>query len=176
MSTQTVGRTTIELLTGHLTRYGWPSFTVIESGPDGGKILTGWHSPLLDDSRMLFIELDHRSNTLMLVVPALTVAPQERMPIGQLADVLTALGFANFGLVFGRFAYDPSDGEIRYNVGVPVDHAEITFEQFAHVLNVAQGAVSYWAPRLQDVAGGKRTGGSVVESFIRHAKEYGVLR
>lgn len=176
MAMQTMGQTTIELLTGYLPRYGWPGFQVMDSGPDGGKILTGWHSQFIDESRVLFIELDRQSNTLLLVVPALVSAPQERMPISQLADVLTALGLANFALSFGRYAYDPRDGEIRFEIGIPIDNAEISFEQFAHLLNVAQAAVTYWSPRFNDVAEGKRTGASVVDSFIGHAKEYGAQR
>jgi hypothetical protein len=165
-------KTTIQLLTQYLPKYGWPAFKVIEDGPTGGKILTGWGSPLVGESRMMFISIDHRQNTMLVVVPALVSAPQERMSIGQLADVLAALGFANFALSIGRYCYDPSDGEIRYEIGLPIDAAEITFEQFEHLMNIAQAAVTYWAPRIKAVADGERTGASVVQSFLGHVQEF----
>ena len=172
MRTHRTEQTTIGLLTGYLPRYGWPGFQVIEDTREGGKILTGWHSQFVDESRVMFIALDHGQNTLLLAVPALVSAPQETMPIGQLADVLMALGFANFALSIGRFAYDPRDGEIRFEIGMPIDNAAITFEQFAQLLSVAQAAVSYWAPRLNDVAEGERSGDAVVGSFLAHVTEF----
>lgn len=167
-----MAQTTIALLTQYLPRYGWPAFAVVEDTPQGGKILTGWRSPFVDEQRVMFLALDHRANVLLVVVPALVSAPQERMPIGQLADVLTALGFANYAMSAGRFAYDPRDGEIRFENDVPIDNAELSFEQFQHVMNAAQSAVTYWAPRLHDVAVGQRTGADVVESFFRHVEEF----
>lgn len=172
MSTYTTEKTTIDLLTGYLQKYGWSAFKVIEDTPEGGKILTGWHAQFVDQSRVMFLAVDHRQNMLLLAVPALVGAPQEKMPIGQLADLLMALGFANFALAIGRFCYDPRDGEIRFETGIPVDDTAITFEQFSHLLNAAQAAVGYWAPRLKDVAEGKRTGDAVVESFLGHARDF----
>jgi Putative bacterial sensory transduction regulator len=167
-----MAQTTVALLTQYLPRYGWPAFAVVEDTPDGGKILTGWRSPFVDEQRVMFLALDHRANVLLVVVPALVSAPQERMPISHLADVLTAVGFANYALSTGRFAYDPRDGEIRYEYDLPVDNAEISFEQFQHILNAAQAAVMYWAPRFQEVAQGARTGGAVVDSFFQHVAAF----
>ena len=169
---QTGQMTTIDLLTGYLPRYGWPGFQVVEDAPEGGKILTGWHSQFVAEARVMFITVDHKANLLHLIVPALAGAPQDQMPIGQLADVLTAIGFANYALPLGSFEYDPRDGEIRFSVGFPIDDSAISFEQFQHLLNGAQAAVTYWAGRLKDVAGGKRTGDAVVESFLGHAREF----
>ena len=165
-------RTTIELLTEYLPRMGWPAFAVVEDTPEGGRILTGWHSPFVNEQRVMFMALDHRNNTLQVVVPMLVSAPQEAMPVGQLADVLTALGFANYAMSTGRFSYDPRDGEIRFEFGMPVDNAVLSFEQFQHMVTAAQFAVLYWAPRLADVADGTRSGESVVESFVGHVKDF----
>ena len=172
MRTYTTEKTTIDLLASYLRKYGWSAFQVIEDTSDGGKILTGWHAQFVDQSRVMFLAVDHRQDMLLLVVPALVSAPQEKMPIGQLADVLMALGFANFALAIGRFCYDPSDGEIRFETGVPIDSAALSFEQFSPLLNAAQAAVGYWAPRLKDVAESKRTGDAVVESFLGHARDF----
>jgi hypothetical protein len=166
-------KTTIELLSEYLPKYGWPAFKVVEQSPDGGKILTGWKSPFIDDPRLMFIAVSHSDNTFSMVAPMLVSAPQGAMPIGQLADVLTAIGFANFALSLGRFAYDPRDGEIRLEFGMPIDDAELTYEQFEHLMNVAQATVGYWAPRIKDIADGGRTGASVVNSFLGHVAEFG---
>jgi hypothetical protein len=120
----------------------------------------------------MFITVDHKANLLHLIVPMLASAPQGQMPIGQLADVLTAIGFANYALPLGSFEYDPRDGEIRFSVGVPIDATAISFEQFQHLLNGAQAVVTYWAPRLNDVSAGKRSGDAVVESFLGHARDF----
>lgn len=164
--------TTIELLKDYLPKYGWPAFQVIEDTLAEGKILTGWHSEFVDETRVMFVALDHQKNTMLVAVPAVVSAPQQEMPIGQLADVLMALGFANFALPMGGFAYDPRDGEIRFECGVPIDGATLTFEQFAHILNTSVTAVSYWAPRLNAVAGGVRTSTNVVESFLGHVADF----
>ena len=166
-------RTTIDLLTDYLPKYGWQGYKVVEERPGGGgRILTGWVSPLAGSGRVMFLDVNHGKNTLLLVVPAVAIAPEESMPIGQLADVLTALGFANFALAIGRFAYDPSDGEIRYEYGMPIDATAISFEQFQHMINGAVAAVTYWGPRLKDAAEGDRTGESIVESFLGHARDF----
>ena len=166
-------KTTLKLLTEYLPKYGWPAFQVVDDTTDGGKILTGWSSPFISEPRLMFISVSHSQNTFNVVVPMLVSAPQEEMPIGQLADVLTAIGFANYALALGRFAYDPRDGEIRLEFGIPIDGAAITYGQFEHVMNVAQASVMYWAPRIKDIAEGGRTGGSVVASFLDHAAEFG---
>jgi hypothetical protein len=163
--------TTIALLTEYLPRYGWPGFTVVEDTPAGGKIFTGWVSPV-GGVRPMFIVLDHRTETLLLVCPALAAAPQDAMPVGQLADTLTALGFANYALQLGRFCYDPRDGEIRFEYGMPVGGAQLSYEQFAFMMNAAQGAVTYWAPRIKDAALGERSGASIVDSFLGHAAQF----
>lgn len=163
--------TTISLLTEYLPRYGWPGFKVVEDTAAGGKIFTGWVSPV-GGVRPLFLTIDHRNETLTLVCPALAAARQDEMPVGQLADTLTALGFANFALQMGRFCYDPRDGEIRYEYGMPLAGARLTYEQFEHIMNAAQAAVTYWAPRIKDAAFGERSGASIVDSFLGHVAEF----
>lgn len=164
-------RTTIKLLTKYLPRYGWAAFNVVEDTAAGGKILTGWGSPI-QGVRPMFITIDHQKDTLLVVCPALATAPQDAMPVGQLADTLTAVGFANYAMLLGRFCYDPQDGEIRYEFGMPIGGAQMSYEQFEHMLNATVAAVTYWAPRIQEAAMGARTGDSVVQSFLSHAAEF----
>ena len=161
-------RTTIKLLTEYLPRYGWAAFNVVEDTTAGGKIMTGWGSPI-GGVRPMFITIDHQKDTLLVVCPALAAAPQDAMPVGQLADTLTAVGFANYAMLLGRFCYDPQDGEIRYEDGMPIDGAQMSYGQFEHMLNATVASVTYWAPRMQEAAMGARTGDSVVQSFLGHA-------
>jgi hypothetical protein len=164
-------KTTISLLTEYLPRFGWPGYKVVEDTPAGGKIFTGWVSPV-GGVRPMFLVIDHGEETLTLVCPALAAARQDEMPVGQLADTLTALGFANFALQMGRFCYDPRDGEIRFEFGMPLAGARLTYEQFAYMLKAAQAAVTYWAPRIKDAAQGERSGADIVKSFLGHVAQF----
>ncbi len=164
-------KTSIELLTEYLPKYGWRGYKVLEDTPRGGKVLTGWASPL-GNVRPMFISIDHGQDVMLLVCPALAMAPQDEMPVGQLADVLTALGFANFALTIGRFCYDPRDGEIRFEFGMPIGASTLSYEQFERMLNTTKAAVGYWAPRFKDAAAGDRGGISIMESFIQHVADF----
>lgn len=157
------GRTSIRDIASHLERFGFKNYTVLEDTPDGGKLLTGW-----DGKYVSAIEVNHRSNTVMFVVPGIAAAKRDEISPGRLADILMAIGFANYALLIGRFAYDPNDGELRYNYVMPIDNAELTFEQFQHVMAATVQTVDYWAPRLRAACDGVRTGESLVDSFMGH--------
>lgn len=157
------GTTNIRDIGAYLERFGFQNYKIIADGPDGGHLLTGW-----DGKYVSSIEVNHRTNTVMFVVPGIAAAPRDQISPGRLADILMAVGFANYALLIGRFAYDPNDGELRYNYVMPIDNATLTFEQFNHVMTATVQTVDYWAPRLRAACEGARTGESVVESFMGH--------
>jgi hypothetical protein len=155
--------TTIKDIASHLERFGFKNYKIIEDTAEGGKLLTGW-----DGKYVSALEVNHRTNTLQFIVPGIAAAKRDEISPGRLADILMAVGFANYALLIGRFAYDPNDGELRYNYVMPIDNASVTFEQFNHVMSATVQTVNYWAPRLRTACEGVRTGESVVESFIGH--------
>ena len=160
------GTTNIKDIGAYLERFGFKNYKIIADGPEGGQLLTGWDGKF--GKYVSSIEVNHKTNTMLFVVPGIAAAPRDQIPPGRLADILMAVGFANYALLIGRFAYDPNDGEIRYNYVIPIDNAALTFEQFAHVMAATVQTVDYWAPRLRAACEGARTGESVVESFMGH--------
>ncbi|HEY5434881.1 MAG TPA: YbjN domain-containing protein [Candidatus Limnocylindrales bacterium] len=161
------GSTSIKDIGSYLERFGFKNYQIIEDTPDEGKLLTGW-----DGKYVSAIEVNHKTNTVLFIVPKIATAKRDEIPPGRLADILTAIGFANYALMLGRFSYDPSDGELRYDYAVPIDNAELTYEQFDHLMRATVQSVNYWAPRLVSACEGARTGESIVESFLGHLKGF----
>ena len=161
------GSTSIKEVGSFLERFGFKNYQVVEDTPEGGKLVTGW-----DGLYISMIEVNHRTNTVLFIAPKLAVAKREEIPPGRLADILMAIGFANYALLLGRFSYDPSDGELRYDYAMPIDNAEMTFEQFNHLMLAMVQSVNYWAPRLKTACEGARTGESIVDSFLGHLKGF----
>ena len=161
------GSTSIKDIAGFLERFGFKGYKIIEDTSDQGKLLTGW-----DGEYVAAIEIDHNTNTVLFVVPAIASAKRDEIPPGRLADILTAIGFANYALLIGRFSYNPSDGELRYDYAMPIDDAKITYGQFNHLMLATVQTVNYWAPRLKSACEGARTGESIVDSFLGHIGQF----
>jgi len=162
-----------KLIAAHLKHHGWAKFQVIEDTAEMTVIHTGWKSDLDDKvPHNLSIHVNRNRSVMLFKVPQLASAPPESMSPGRLADLLMAIGFANFALALGRFSYDPSDGEITFEYGFPFHNASISPEQFGHILDAFTHTVGYWGPRVNDVCGGERTGETVMESFIGHARGF----
>ena len=68
------------------------------------------------------------------------VIPEARRPV--VAELIARI---NYGLMLGGFALDLSDGDLHFRVTMPLADAELTQEQFAHLL----GASLWSADRYQ---------------------------
>lgn len=156
--------TSIKDIAGFLERFGFKGYKIVEDTSDRGRLVTGW-----DEKYVAAIDIDHSTNIVLFVVPGVASAKREDIPPGRLADILMAIGFANYALLIGRFSYDPSDGELRYDYAMPIDDAELTYGQFNHLMLATVQTVNYWAPRLKTACEGARTGESIVDSFLSHA-------
>ena len=161
-----------KLIGAYFKKYGWDKFQVLQDGGGETKVLTGWASPA--GAHALFVAVDQAKNTALVVVPQLAKAPREDFGPSDLADILMALGFANYQLLLGKFSYDPADGEIRFEYTFPTDGAKMSYEQFAHIIRATTASVEYWAERITDACEGRRSGESLVESFLSHAQQAGV--
>lgn len=67
------------------------------------------------------------------------------------------MGFINYRIILGKFAYDPRDGEVRFSVDIPIDENTVTYEQFEHCLGVAVKTVDEYAPKLRAIVKGQKT-------------------
>lgn len=51
--------------------------------------------------------------------------------------------YANYNTKFGTWEYDPSDGDLRFTVEIPLEDATMTQKQFDRVLSGANTALEY---------------------------------
>lgn len=76
----------------------------------------------------------------------------------QVAKVCEYLLRKNYEFAIGAFERDPSDGEIRFRIGIPYRDGEITAEQIEWCVAMMADALAQLARELGD-AGGARSSG-----------------
>lgn len=163
------GNISKELIGSYLKRYGWQKFDVRQDTPQFTEILTGWQDTK-NAIHLMLIKILKEKNVIVFVLPNVAKAPRDQIHIGQLGDILMALGFINYQVLLGRFSYDPNDGEIRFEDAMPIDNANLSYEQFEHIIKAITITVDYWYSRILDVCKGERTGEALIESFIEKVK------
>jgi len=77
-----------------------------------------------------------------------------------------AMGFINYRIILGKFAYDPRDGEVRFSVDVPIDENDLSYEQFQHCMGVAVTIVEEYAPKLRAIVAGEKTAQQFLEEEL----------
>lgn len=154
----------LQLLTQYLERYGWNHYrTVDEPFEKEGLIITGWQSSLADEGYKMVIDPVVEKNCLGFKVPFLVEASREATTADRLADLLMAIGFINFRILLGKFAYDPKDGEVRFSLYIPTDGDALTYELFAHCMRATTVTVKEYAPKLRDILAGKMTAHQLIK-------------
>jgi hypothetical protein len=157
----------------YLERYGWAKYQVMSDTKTDTKILTGWREGADDEGHFMEIRIDHENHSLLFNVPQIASAKSDELSTSVLADVLTAISFANYSSVIGHFSYDVRDGEVRIEYAMPTDNSTVTYEQFEHVVNALKLMTDYWAGPVSDLCKGRRTSESVVDSFIKLVQGFG---
>jgi hypothetical protein len=157
---------TLQGLTEFLERFGWKHYRV-ENEPQEqeGLIRTGWRSS--EDGRGYDMVIDPvvEKKCLIFRVPWVVTVPWDSMPTDRLMGLLALLTWVNYRIILGKFAYDASDGEVRFSIDMPIDESDFNYAQFDHVLNIIVSTVGKWAPRLQSLlAGEKKAEDLLVES------------
>jgi CHAT domain-containing protein/exonuclease VII small subunit len=92
------------------------------------------------------------------------VSPRER-----LSDLWLAMSYINYRIILGKFAYDPSDGEVRFSVDVPIDQNTFTYEQFTHTMRVAIETAERYAPILRRIVAGELSAEQFIAEDRGHA-------
>ena len=158
---------TLELLKGYLERFGWSRYKAVdEPFEKEGIIYTGWRSSEEEEGYNMAIDPMVEKNCLSFRVPKILMAPRDTTPTERLADLLLAMGFINYRIILGKFAYDPRDGEIRFSVDVPIDENDLSYEQFQHCLGAAVKMVEEYAPKLKAIAAGEKTAQQFLEEEL----------
>ena len=165
-------RVTLELLKGYLERFGWSRYKAVdEPFEKEGIIYTGWRSSEEAEGYNMVIDPMVEKNCLSFRVPKVLVAPRDTTPTEQLADLLVAMGFINYRIILGKFAYDPRDGEVRFSVDMPIDENDLSYEQFQHCLGVTLKMVEEYAPKLKAIVAGEKTAQQFLEEELRGEAE-----
>ncbi len=154
---------TLDLMRQYLERFGWSRYKAVEEPLEKeGIIHTGWRSSPEEEGFNLAIDPMVEKNCLSFRVPKILTAPLDTTPAERLKDLLVAMGFINYRIILGKFAYDPRDGEVRFSVDIPIDENTVTYEQFQHCLGVAVKMVDEYAPKLKAIVNGEKS----AEEFI----------
>jgi hypothetical protein len=158
---------TLELLKGYLERFGWSRYKAVdEPFEKEGVIYTGWRSSEAPEGYNMAIDPMVEKNCLSFRVPKVLVAPRDTTPAERLAELLMAMGFINYRIILGKFAYDPRDGEVRFSVDVPIDENDLSYEQFQHCILVVVKTVEEYAPKLKAIAAGEKTAQQFLEEEL----------
>jgi hypothetical protein len=154
---------TLQMLKGYLERFGWSRYQAVdEPFEQEGLIHTGWRSSEADEGYTMTIDPMVERNCLSFKVVRILSAPLDSTPRERLSDLWLAMSYINYRIILGKFAYDPSDGEVRFSVNVPIDQNTFTYEQFTHTMGVVIKTVERYAPILRRIVAGELS----AEQFI----------
>jgi hypothetical protein len=154
---------TLQMLKGYLERFGWSRYQAVdELFEQEGLIRTSWRSSEADEGYTMTIDPMVERNYLSFKVVRILSAPLDSTPRERLSDLWLAMSYINYRIILGKFAYDPSDGKVRFSVDVPIDQNTFTYEQFTHTMGVVIKTVERYAPILRRIVAGELT----AEQFI----------
>ena len=157
-------RVSTHLIEKYLDRHGWPKHAAIdESHERVGLVRTGWTSPLASDGHRLIIDPMVEKDMLQFSVRDIATAPTDATPNDRLSALLLVISAINYKLIMGGFAYDPSDGEIVFKLGIPIASDDFRFEDFERCLSVITVAVDLYADNLRGVIEGTKTAQDVLD-------------
>jgi hypothetical protein len=80
--------------------------------------------------------------------------------VGQISDnrkaeCMEALMHINYSTVLGKYTRDANDGEVTYELAVPINGATFTYEQFLRCMLVALGTVNRYGYLIPKIVFGK---------------------
>lgn len=155
---------TIDLMRRYLEQFGWSNYQEMnEPGEQEGVLLTGWRSVSGRESFMLTIDPMVERNCLSFRVLKLLTAPANATGSVAHGQLMSALAFLNLSMILGKFSWDPSDGEIRFSVDVPIDNNSFTYEQFEHCMAVIISTTEKITPLLRELIAGNLS----FEKFVK---------
>lgn len=99
----------------------------------------------------ILVGLDRENATLLVLVGDVDMVGRQRQP-----ECLTALMTLNYRFSLGAFEWDPTDGEVRFRIGLPLDDNDLTQAQFRRVLGVTCVTVDRYKPVIPKIVYGGR--------------------
>jgi hypothetical protein len=153
------------LIEEYLNRFGWPKHERVPEMEKYGMVLTGWGNPASGEAWMLAIDPVAEKNELSFVVPQIASAPRDATPEARIHELTFLISAIDAKITFGKFGYDPSGGNVLFQHVLPTDGAEISYEQFAHVLTQLAMIVENLAPKIRGTIEGTTTAAAVIASM-----------
>lgn len=137
----------------------------------------GWKYRIDKDSNTVRADFDVRGGNVRL--SSRVTAENETISfivqgIGQVTErrkleCLEALMHINYSTVLGKYTCDANDGEVTYELAVPVNSGEFTYEQFVRCMMVTLGTVNRYGYLLPKIIFGRMEPLKAIEDEEREA-------
>lgn len=151
-------RVSTDLIEKYLDRHGWSKHTAIDERNERvGLVRTGWSSPVSPDGHGMIIDPIVEKGMLAFSVQRIASAPIDSTASDRLSALLLVIAAINYKLIMGGFAYDPTDGEVVFKLGIPIASDDLRFEDFERCLSVVTMAVDAHADDLRGIIDGTKT-------------------
>ncbi len=98
----------------------------------------------------LSARVDPDSETVSFIVQGVGQVADQRK-----AECLEALMHINYSTVLGKYTRDATDGEVTYELSVPINQSELTYEQFLRCMLVALGTVNRYGNLIPKIVFGR---------------------
>jgi hypothetical protein len=158
--------TTLALLSGYMDQLGYKYFTVTESREEEGMIISLFSLAEAELQLTIFIDPIVEKGCLLFKAPRVLHAPVGTTSPDRLLELLKAIGYINYSIILGKFCYDPRDGEVSFEVNIPIDDSAVTFGQFKHCLIVLLGELEEKVPKLRRILAGEATADVFIHQII----------
>lgn len=113
-----------------------------------------------DDLPMdMILAVREKQEVIQLISPIRPKAPEDKR-----IDAAVAVNVANYGIVFGSFDYDVSDGEIRWRATLPYRDAAITKDQVHYLVMVSAATIDKYNDKFLMLNKGMMTLQQFIES------------
>lgn len=109
----------------------------------------------------MLLLVKEKQEVISLLSPVRPKVPEDKR-----IDAAVAVNVANYGIIFGSFDYDLSDGEIRWRAVLPYADAAITEEQVKYLMFVSAHTIDNYNDKFLMLSKGMMT----LEQFIESEK------
>lgn len=168
----------LDLLGSYLRKMGLRYAAITEPEEREGIIVFGFK---FEEGFTIEVIIDPivEKRCLRMTAPRLFFAPQTPGSEARLLELLKAIGFINYSHNVGRFSYDPRDGEVAFDLNMPLVDISIPYSMFEHCLLLFLAQIRDKVPRLKDVWEGRCGAdvfyqGGIIRPSLRTAPTSGV--
>ncbi len=148
---------TVKQIEKYLDRRGWSKHhAVAEPGEKEGTVLTGWRASSGEVFGLL-IDPIIETSVLILRVPKILHAKPDSIASDRLSGLLMMMSYLNYELMLGNWIYDPSDGEVAFKLGIPIDDGDLSYENFDHCVRALVASVEVDASNLRAITDGSKS-------------------